>query len=89
MKNEIGVKGLVRELWEEEYKGKYGHNSTPAIDLNPCARMDPPQLKNPDDQFGGLHMHKQLGSKRKASSDHYIAFISTDCEDKETNTLEY
>jgi len=48
-KNKIGIKGLVRELWEEEYKGKYGHNSTPAIDLNPCARKDPPQLKNLDD----------------------------------------
>src|SRR2546430_16861851 len=53
-KKEIGVKGLVRELWEEEYKGKYGSNSTPAI------RKDSPKLKNPDDRFGGLHMHKQL-----------------------------
>ena len=82
-KKEIGVKGLVRELWEEEYKGKYGSNSTPAI------RKDSPKLKNPDDRFGGLHMHKQLGPKPRASSDRYIAFISTDCEDKETDALEY
>ena len=48
-KNKIGIKGLVRELWEEEYKGKYGHNSAPVVDLNPYKRKESSQPKNPDD----------------------------------------
>src|SRR5271154_1051598 len=82
--NEIGVKGLVQELWEEEYKGKYGSNSAPLTDSNPRTG------KNfPDDRFSGLHKHKQLGPRPRVSSDRYVAFISTDCEDKETDALEF
>ena len=88
-KNEIGVKGLVRELWEEEYKGKYGSDSAPTIDSNPRTGKDSSVPKNPDDRFGGLHKHKQLGPKPRVSSDRYIAFISTDCEDKETDALAF
>jgi hypothetical protein len=88
-KKEIGVKGLVQELWEEEYKGKYSANSAPAVDSNSCQTKDSSGLKNPDDPFGGLHKHKQIGPKSRVSSDLYRAFISTDCEEKETDALEY
>jgi hypothetical protein len=82
-KNEVGVKCLVRELWEEEYKGKYDHKSALPTDLNPS------RPKNPDDRFGGLHRHKQLEYRPRVSSDRYMAFISTTCEDKETDALEF
>lgn len=88
-KNKIGVKGLVQELWEEEYKGKYGLNSASSTDSNSRAEKDCPQPKNPEDRFGGLHRHKQLGAKPRASSDRYRAFISTGREDNETDPLEY
>jgi hAT family C-terminal dimerisation region len=87
--NEIGVKGLVRELWEEEYKGKYGPSSAMAIGPRPRTGKDSSRPKNPDDRFGGLHRHKQLGPRPRVSSDHYTAFISTDCEPKETDALEF
>ena len=86
-KKDIGVKGLVRELWEEEYKGKYG--PSPAIEANPRSGKDSSQSKNPDNRFGGLHKHKQLGPKPRVSSDRYMAFISTDCEDGKTDALEF
>jgi hypothetical protein len=90
-KNEIGVKGLVRELWEEEYKGKYGPDSLSSTDSNKNSptEKDSSQPKNPDDRFGGLHRHKQLGAKPRACSDHYRAFISTEREDPKTNALEF
>jgi hypothetical protein len=86
-KNEIGVKGLVRELWEEEYKGKYGSHSAVAVDSH--QGKDSSQSRNLDDPFGGLHRHKQLSLKSKASIDRYTAFISTDCEEKGTDALEF
>jgi hypothetical protein len=85
-KNEIGVKGLVRELWEDEYKGKYSSHSAAAVDSQ---GNDSSQSRNPDDLFGGLHRHKQLNLKSKLSVDRYTAFISTDCEDKGTDALEF
>jgi len=92
-KNKIGVKGLVRELWEEEYKGKYSPDSPPPTDSNkdPRTEKDPSQPKNPEDRFGGLHRHKQLRAKPSgvSSSDHYRAFISTECEDNKTKALEF
>lgn len=84
-KRDTGVKGLVQELWEEEYKGKYG--AAPAV-IEPTAR-DPPQSKNPDDRFGGLHRHKRLRPQSKVSSDHYRAFITTDPEDEHVDALEF
>ena len=86
-KHEIGAKGLVRELWEE-YKGKYSPDSA-STDSNSRTGKDSSQRKNPDDRFGGLHRHKQLGAKPRASIDRYTAFISTDREDKETDALEF
>ena len=62
---------------------KYGHKSAPPTDSNPS------RPKNPDDRFGGLHRHKQLESRPRVSSDRYTAFISTNCEDKETDALEF
>jgi hypothetical protein len=88
-KNEIGVKGLVQELWKKEYKGKYGSDSVSTINFNPRTGNDFSLFKNPDDRFGGLYKYKQFSSKLKVSSDRYIAFIFTDCEDKETDTLEF
>jgi len=75
----------VQELWEEEYKGKYG--ATPAV-IESTAR-NPPQPKNPDDRFGGLHRHKQLKPQSQVSSDHYLAFVTTDREDRRVDTLEF
>jgi len=87
-KNEIGVKGLVRELWEEEYKGKYGPDLPLLTEKNSRTEKDSSHPKNPDDRFGGLHRHKQLGAKPRASStDRYTAFISTECEDSKTDVL--
>jgi len=92
-KNEIGVKGLVRELWEEEYKGKYGSDSPSSTDSNknPPTEKDSSHPKNPEDRFGGLHRHKQLRAKpgKATSSDRYTAFISTECEDIKTDALEF
>ena len=34
-KKQTGVKGLVKELWEEEYKNKYSGNLVPSLVLNP------------------------------------------------------
>jgi hAT family C-terminal dimerisation region len=81
-KKRIGVKGLVQELWEEEYKGKYGVKS-------PTNKESSQPSKRQDDRFGALHRHKQIGHRPKTSSDRYLAFISTDCEDEETDVLGY
>jgi hAT family protein len=82
-KKDTGVKGLVRELWEEEYKGKYGPEPV-------MSARNPLQHKNPDDRFGGLHRHKQLGPQpRIISADRYLAFISTDREDQQVDALEF
>ena len=82
-KKDTGVKGLVRELWEEEYKGRYG--PVPVM----SARI-PLRPKNPDDRFGGLHRHKRLGPQpRVVSTDRYLAFISTDREDQQVDALEF
>lgn len=85
-KKDIGVKGMVRELWEDEYKGKYGPPG-PAITESSTRKISQP--KNPDDRFGGLHKHKQLGSRPRVSSDHYLAFVATDREDQEVDPLEF
>ena len=84
-KRDSGVKGLVRELWEEEYKGKYG--AAPAV-IEATAH-NPPQQQNPDDRFGGLHKHKQLRPQSKVSADHYQAFVTTDREDQRVDALEF
>jgi len=34
----IGVKGLVRQLWEEEYKGKYGPDPSTLTDSNKTSK---------------------------------------------------
>ena len=81
-KKRTGVKGLVQELWEEEYKGKYGLES-------PTDKMPSQPKKRQDDCFGGLHRHKQVGHRPKMSSDRYLAFVSTDCEERETDALGY
>jgi len=60
-----------------------------STDSNLHTEKDCPQLKIPGDQFGGLYRHKQLGAKSRASSNHYRAFISTECEDNKTDPLEY
>jgi hypothetical protein len=91
-KNKIGVKDLVRELWEEEYKGKYGPDSPSLTDPNKASRTGKgsSRPKNPEDRFGGLHRHKQLGAKPKALPfDRYGAFVSTECEDNGTDALEF
>ena len=93
-KNEIGVKGLVRELWEEEYKEKYGPatNSPSSTDSNKTSPTEngSSQPKSPDDRFGGLHRHMQLDAMpTKTSSDHYRTYISTEREHPKTNALEF
>jgi hAT family protein len=73
----------VRELWEEEYKGKYG--PVPLMSAH-----NPLQPKNPDDRFGGPHRHKRLGPQpRVVSTDRYLAFITTDREDQQVDALEF
>lgn len=92
----IGAKGMVRALWEEEYKGKYTPDLPPTmhLDENPSTEGEPSQPRDPDDRFGGLHRHKQLGGKwatgkAKASLDHYGTFILTEPEREKINALEF
>jgi len=94
----IGVKGLVRELWEEEYKGKYDPDSSTLTDSNKSKTSDPTTRKASSQQkdseevaFKNLHKHKNWArSKAKgAYVDRYLAYISTDPEEPGTDPLEY
>jgi hypothetical protein len=87
-----GVKGLVRELWEEEYKGKYGPDPSTLTDSNKTLDTGKAssQRKTLEDPFEALHRHKQIRAKPKgSSSDRYTAFISTEREDSKTDALEF
>ena len=59
-KKETSVKGLVRELQEEEYKNKYSLNLAPTPSSN---SKDSLKLRDPNNLFGGLYKHKQLNSR--------------------------
>lgn len=90
--NSNGVKGLVRELWEEEYKGKYSPDPSTLTDSNKTSDIGnaPPQRKNPDDPFEALHRHKQVRAKPKGtSSDLYTAYVSMEPEYNEEDALKY
>lgn len=87
-----GVKGLVRELWEEEYKGKYGPDPSTLTDSNKTSDTGKAssQRKTSEDPFKALHKHGQVRAKHKGSySDRYTVYISTEPEDRKTDALEY
>ena len=87
-----GVKGMVQELWEEEYKGKYSPDSLTLADSDEHSRTgkDSSRPRHPDDQFGGLHRHKQVSAKPgRSHSDRYMTFISTEREETKTGALEF
>jgi hypothetical protein len=89
-----GVKGLVQELWEEEYKGKYGPDPSTLTDSNKTSdkrKASSQQKTSEDDPFENLHKHKNWSrAKPKGTySDHYMDYISTDPADRETDALEF
>ena len=71
--NDHGIKGLVEDLWLEEYKGKY---STPAR-----VKLSPPIRYIPGEQFGGLKEHEQIKAVPICRTDDYQAYIQSNCEE--------
>jgi hypothetical protein len=66
-------KAAVRELWEEEYKGKYALKS-----------VDKPSEERPrhsDDEFGALHEHARIKSTIPIIADNFQAYIESDIEE--------
>jgi hypothetical protein len=60
----------VQQLWEEEYKGKFG-----APELTLVSRP-----RHPNDEFGAFSEHRRIRTVTPTSSDSYQSYISCDPE---------
>lgn len=70
--NDRGIKGLVEDLWKEEYKGKYGKSA--------ATDPSPPVQYRPYETFGGLDAHEQLKGTTVNASDRYQVYATSDPE---------
>jgi hypothetical protein len=76
------AKKAVQELWEQEYKGKFG---APKSATQPVTR---PQ--GPNEEFGSLSEYRKIKTLKPTTSDPYQAYIDRDPEgDAEDDPLDY
>ncbi len=74
-----GIKAIVRQLWEEEYKGKFKFTASPSTNRQQPEASRPYQ-RVPNDRFGSLHAHYQhddSSSDDDYQTDNFDAFFAT------------
>ena len=70
------AKNAVQQLWEEEYKGKFGVPQGTTLVSRP---------RNPDDEFGSLSEHRKIRAIKPPANDAYQSFIERDPEGQATD----
>jgi hAT family C-terminal dimerisation region len=70
------AKNAVQQLWEEEYKGKFGVPQGITLVSRP---------RKPDDEFGSLSEHRKIRAIKPPANDAYQSFIERDPEGQATD----
>ena len=67
----------VQQLWEEEYKGKFGapQSATPLVS----------RPRHPNDEFGSLSEHRRIKAVKPTTSDPYQSYVDRDPEGQATD----